>query len=267
MLITKTNVTIVSKTGNEIPAIFVSGKTENTTVIMAHGLQGSKNEYLETQARIAEKLEKLGIGSLRIDFCGHGDSKRDLKNFTLASQVEDMIAGIEWLKKEKRVKSLVALGISFGAPPAIIVSELFKDIIGKCVLIAPVTDYQRTFVYPLTSWGKQKFGYERIKEGICNKGLKIDSDYVLSEDILLEMLMVDVQDFVKRTAFNISIFHGKCDDMVPIITSENMVDLRNNIKLVELDNTEHGLTEVGDEEFATIVTYNNLEKVVNEIIC
>ena len=75
---------------------------EKITVIMAHGLLGSKNEYLDTQARIAEKLEEHGIGSLRIDFCGHGDSERDLENFSLSSQIEDMSAAIEWLKREKK---------------------------------------------------------------------------------------------------------------------------------------------------------------------
>lgn len=266
MLITKKNVDIVSNTGDIIPAIYIPGNAEGITVVMAHGLQGSKNEYLNTQARIAERLEEQGIGTLRIDFSGHGDSERGLYQFALRSQVADMVASIEWLIKEKKVNSIVTLGISFGAAPAIISAEIFKNIVGKCVLIAPVTDYKKTFVYPLTSWGREKFGYEKIMDGIRNGGLEIEEKYVLCTDVLLEMLTVDIPNFVKQTSFNISIFHGKCDDMVSITTSENMLSLRKYIKLIELENTEHGLTEVGDEEFITQITCDNLDKVVNEII-
>ena len=45
-----------------------------------------------------------------------------------------------------------------------------------------------------------------------------------------------------------------------------MVSLRNGIRLTELDNTEHGLTEVEDENFISCVTCENLKRVVDEII-
>lgn len=266
MLVTKKNLDIFSGKGEKIPAIYIPSESGKITVVMAHGLQGSKNEYLDTQARIAEKLQEHGVGTLRIDFCGHGDSERDLKDFTLYSQVEDMVTAIEWLKKENDINSIITLGISFGAPPAIICAELFRDMVKKCVLVAPVTDYNFTFVHPITNWGKEKFGYERLVEGIQVGKLEIDENYFLHKGVLLEMLTANIPSIVKETKFNISIFHGKCDDMVPIETSRNMVSLRNGIQLTELDNTEHGLTEVEDENFISCVTCENLKRVVDEII-
>lgn len=266
MLITQKNLDILGERGEKIPAIYISGKPENVTVIMAHGLQGSKNEYLDTQARIAEKLEDHGIGTLRIDFCGHGDSERSLKDFSLQSQISDMVAAIEWLKNEKNVDSIITLGISFGAPPAIVCAEIFKKIVKKCILIAPVTDYDLTFIHPITSWGKEKFGYEKIIKGIQAERLKIDTDYFLYRNVLVEMLITDIPQFVKNTSFNLSIFHGKCDNMVPIVSSRNLTLLRKDIELMELDNTEHGLTEVGDENFINDVTSENLNRVINEIL-
>ena len=67
---------ITGRKGVQIPAAFEEGIDTNPVVIMAHGLQGSKDEYLNTQLRIADELKKLGIGSLRIDFRGHGESEQ-----------------------------------------------------------------------------------------------------------------------------------------------------------------------------------------------
>lgn len=113
---------------------------------MAHGLQGSKDEYLDTQKRIAEKLETFGFGSLRIDFRGHGNSKAPLNEFSLASQVEELSAAVKWLSEKRKNVRIIPMGISFGAPPTLILSELYHNIIEKCVLIAPVTDYKTTFI-------------------------------------------------------------------------------------------------------------------------
>ena len=131
--------------GTEIPAIYIPGDEKRAAVIMAHGIMGSKNEYLDTQARIAEKLEYMGIASLRIDFRGHGDSDRTMKEFSLDTQIQDLCDSIRWMQN-KKYSSFILLGISFGAPPAMIVSALYKQIVKKCVLIAPVTDYKKTFI-------------------------------------------------------------------------------------------------------------------------
>lgn len=266
MLVTQKNAEIIGKTGNRIPAIYEQGEENAPIVLMAHGLQGSKNEYLDTQARISEcLLEKYKIGSLRIDFYGHGDSENSLEMFSLTSQVLDMISGIEWLIREKKAKSIITLGISFGAPSAIIVTEMFKQIISKCVLIAPVVDFKKTFVFPMTNWGKTNFGYNRILEGIRDSGLALDKNYILAKDVLLDMLLMDIPAFVQRTSFDITIFHGNCDDMVPIDASKNLVSIRDNIKFIELDRTEHGLTQEGDEYFSTQISRDNLDQVVEEI--
>lgn len=266
MLITQKNTEIIGKSGYKIPAIYEQGKKDAPIVLMAHGLQGSKNEYLDTQARISERLlEKYEISSLRIDFCGHGESENSLEMFSLTSQVLDMISAIEWLIREKKAKSIITLGISFGAPPAIIATEMFKHIVSKCVLIAPVVDLKKTFVFPMTNWGKKNFGYDRILEGIRDGGLELDKNYILAKEVLLDILLIDIPAFVKQTSFDITIFHGNCDGMVPIDASKNLVSIRGDIKFIELDQTEHGLTEEGDEYFSTQISRDNLEKVIEEI--
>ena len=78
--------------------------------------------------------------------------------------------------------------------------------------------------------------------------------------------MVDIPTFVKNTDYEISIFHGMCDELVPIYTYESLSAIRKKIKLFCLEKTEHGLTETGDEDFSSPVSISNLAKVVAEII-
>lgn len=262
----KNSFCIINEKGLEIPAEYICGKDEKPVVIMAHGLQGSKNEYLDTQKRIAESLETFGFGSLRIDFRGHGDSNTSLGEFSLTSQVDDLSSAVKWLSEKRENLKIIPMGISFGSPPTLILSELYRTITEKCILIAPVSDYKTTFLYPTTQWGKDIFGYERIVQGIRNDALYIDKSYILRRTVLTDMLLVDIPNFVKNTNYDVCIFHGRCDGLVPISTSEKLSVLRKNIKLISLEKTEHGLTEVGDETFSSPVSISNLTKVVTEII-
>lgn len=262
MIRTKKNTTI--DISNNIPAIYISGANYKTVILMAHGIMGSKNEYLDTQARIAEALEDRGIASLRIDFCGHGDSDRSLNDFCLYSQIKDLQDSIQWLKKQQ-YESVVILGISFGAPPALIVSALYPDFVSKCVLVSPVLNYKDTFVFPSCEWGKENFGLFRILQGIQNNGISLSQDYTLSPKVLTDMLLVDVPSFVQKANLEISVFHGDSDNMVPLSSAIELQELCNGVKLIKMLRTEHGITEVDDSDFSSLVTKHNLDSVVNEL--
>lgn len=246
---------------NKTPAIYIAGDEEKPAVLIAHGIMGCKNEYLKTSARISEMLESQGFASLRIDFCGHGDSKVNLSSFSLSSQIQDLCAAIEWLNG-KGYSRVSLVGISFGAPPVLIVSQLFSKSIDKCVLIAPVIDYKRTFLYPETPWGKEYFGVDKVIKGIEDGGIQLDAGYVLSPRVLTDILLVDIPSIVSNPRNQITIFHGNCDNMVPLAASMDISVKNEAIKVCVMDKTEHGLTEEGDEKFATEISVANLQRVV-----
>ena len=63
--------------------------------------------------RIAEGLTALGIAVLRFDFTGLGASEGEFKNTHFSSNVADLVAAANHLKKEKRAPSLL-IGHSLG---------------------------------------------------------------------------------------------------------------------------------------------------------
>lgn len=247
-----------------IPSVFIEGDKQKNIIVMTHGILGSRNEYLDTFARIAEKLEKDGIASIRFDFVGHGVSAGELDDFSLQSQISDLQTIIDWVF-EKGYQRITLLGLSFGAPPAIVCAALNDSIVQKCVLLAPVLDYRATFLYPSTSWGIANFGIQKIVEGINKGKLVLEEDYYLSSKVLMDLLLVDIPSYSRMFETSCIIFHGKSDDMVPLSASRAFASSLKNVKLIEMERTEHGLTEVDDVAFTSDITLYNLNCLVEEL--
>lgn len=257
---------ITSGNGTEIPAEYIRGEESRPVVLMFHGLQMPGEEFCNVQERIADSLNAFGVGSLCMDFRGYGDSKRNLSGHSLASQVEDLMNGVKLVSSERRNAEIIPVGIGFGAPAALVLSEVFCERVKKCVLIAPITDFKSTFLYPKTQWGKEFFGYERVVRGIRGDMLNAGGKCMLKGTVLADILLMDIPDFVKKTEFEICAFHGKCDELVPISSTERLAKLRDHIKCIPLDNTGHGLMEIGDTSFRSPVSTRNLISVVEEIV-
>ena len=273
MLRREKNLEIAGEDGIAIPAVFTEGKNRKA-VLIAHGICGDKNEWYDTSARIAEKLEEAGIACLRIDFRGHGDSAVPLSSFTPSSQLSDMESAYRWLM-EKGFAEVLPLGISFGGPAAIRLTEAHPDRIPACVLIAPVTDYRRNIWKPETDWGKETFAEEPDGTGgIC---YRLSDTYVMGNALISEMKEIDVPAVIGRIAERnraaagegqkLLIFHGKKDPKIAFDGSEELLQkYPETVVLTPLPDTVHGLTAEGDETFTAPRTIKNLEAVIRRIL-
>ena len=108
-------------------------------ILMLHGITTHKNEYANFYGRLAAKLAQRGIESLRIDFRGHGDSRARTRDFTIASQVVDTVAAVDWLSEHAQHKRVTAiLGSSFGALPALVAGTLRNNNLQRLLLVVIV---------------------------------------------------------------------------------------------------------------------------------
>lgn len=102
-------------------------------VLMLHGFGSTRDEVGGMYARLAEALAQQGIGSLRIDFQGFGQSAGDTGATTITGQVADAaaaydyLAGLEWVDPAR----LGVIGFSLGGGDAIALAgqnpEWFKS--------------------------------------------------------------------------------------------------------------------------------------------
>ena len=258
MIRTEQNATIAAG-ACEIPAIYTEGAGRRAA-LMAHGLQGDKNEYKDTLAHLADRLEAAGAASLRIDFRGHGDSARPLSEFTLATQIQDLAAAVRWLA-ERGHSELTLFGYSFGAPPTLALACLYPEHARRCVLLSPVTDYRSSFVEPNTPWNREHFGRERLLAGIREGGIPLEEGYTLSPAALTEMLLCDIPALARAAACPIAIFHGDCDRYVAHADSEALCRQGGHIRLHTMPQTGHGPTDFATDSMDSAIARKNLADI------
>ncbi|MDO6487056.1 alpha/beta fold hydrolase [Colwellia sp. 6_MG-2023] len=85
-------------------------------VIMLHGTASNKNEVGNLFKRLAEKLAKQNVASIRFDLAGSGASSVDYKVYNLENAVNDVVNVHQFIQQQKRLehKSIHLLGFSQG---------------------------------------------------------------------------------------------------------------------------------------------------------
>lgn len=105
-------------------------------VVLCHGFTGNMGGPLFDS--IADKLLKAGIGVLRFDFNGHGQSEGDFINMTVPNEIEDVMSIIAATRNLPQTTSISLLGHSQGGVVAAMTAgKLGKDVIKSVVLMAP----------------------------------------------------------------------------------------------------------------------------------
>lgn len=113
-------------------------------VVIMHGFSSSKDAKL--LQLIAYELEQAGIGSIRFDFNGHGDSDGRFQDMTVLNEIVDAKAVYSYLKEEAEnrayISSISLVGHSQGGVVAsMLAGELAEsegsEAIKSVVLLAP----------------------------------------------------------------------------------------------------------------------------------
>jgi len=252
------------KTGSsyKVPGIFAYEDTAKVTdvVLLIHGISTDKNEYLNFYETLARLYAQNKVATLRIDFRGHGDSKLSADHFTIASQLIDVISAINWLRTEG-FSQINLLGTSFGAPPCIFMKSIYKDIIGKVYLIAPVLNYSRVFIAPESPWGLELFDNMFSRTIVQNQRIHITERFYVTRELVAEMLMIDVEAEVRKSNNHFVVIHGNKDSIVSFQISRDIASRNSNVQLFEFNNMDHGFTDCEDDEGLSVETANNIKEI------
>lgn len=110
-------------------------RAELPVVIICHGLTGNQNQrFIST---IANDLLKEGIGVIRFDFNGHGQSDGDFQEMDVYNEMEDLRNVIAWVEKQPFTKNISLVGHSLGGiVVGMVAPEIGKDKIKALVLLA-----------------------------------------------------------------------------------------------------------------------------------
>src|SRR5436190_13109900 len=85
---------------------------------------------------ISEALNEAGIAVLRFDFTGLGGSEGEFANTTFSSNVADLVAAADWLKRE-RMAPAILVGHSLGGAAVLAAAASVPDAVAIATINAP----------------------------------------------------------------------------------------------------------------------------------
>ncbi len=198
-------------------------------VIMLHGFTANRNGPRFAFVRLARELEKCGIGSVRFDFLGSGESDLDFVDMTFSKELEQAICILETMSKHAEVSQIYLLGHSMGGALAGQLAAKFPDVIQKCVLWAPA------FCMPQLI-GAMSTQISPLENGCYDcKGLD------LSQAFVDEMLQLDLYSGLNQYRHPLMLIHGTEDPTVPYVSSKQYLKAygREDIDFKPLEKGSH----------------------------
>lgn len=205
-------------------------KKKCAIAILLHGIGDHKSTpFMNTLS--AGFLQK-GIGTLRIDFNGHGESDGNFTDMTISSEVKDAVAAISYVKQLPETDRILLVGHSQGGVASILTAGLVgNESIDHLVLLAPAI---------ILKDGARKgnilggtFNPEQLPETLPIVWGVLGRNYITDAQHL-----PIYEEFVKYKG-KTTIIHGTADDVVPTTYSEKLKQLNSKAELFLLDGFGH----------------------------
>ncbi|MBQ8656053.1 MAG: alpha/beta fold hydrolase [Prevotella sp.] len=109
--------------------------TQFPIVVLCHGFGGTKSGQMFDL--ICDSLAAHGIGSIRFDFNGHGQSEGKFEDMTVPNEMEDAKHVIAYVRDLRWVSKIALLGHSQGGVVSAMTAGELADDISAVVLMAP----------------------------------------------------------------------------------------------------------------------------------
>ncbi len=211
--------------------------------LFAHCFSCSKNTLAAT--RIARELAVLGIGTLRFDFTGLGESEGAFEARGFSGNVDDLIQAANWMEKNgRRVELLV--GHSLGGAAIIVAAGHLPQVQAVATLGAPAdADHVIT-----------QFAH-KVPEIEAQGRAEIDlagRAFTLEKSFLDDVKQARVREAVATLKRPLLVMHSPIDQVVGI---DNATDLflaaKHPKSFVSLDQADHLISDPDDARAAADV--------------
>lgn len=219
----------------------VPNKDRYPVCIIFHGFTGLHTGTKFSYTTISRILEERGIGTIRLDFLGTGDSDLAFKDMTFKDELECAILILKEVQNMSGITDIYLLGHSMGGAIASEVAKLYPNVIKKMCLWAPAFNLSEDIEY-LKGKVPQADYYD-------HSGFEISDEFV--EDIISRDFYKDLDIYKNK----LMIIHGTKDTTVPYKISNRYLKSFNNSIFYAIENATHN--------------YDNLEHInkVIELTC
>jgi uncharacterized OsmC-like protein/pimeloyl-ACP methyl ester carboxylesterase len=204
--------------------------------LFAHCFTCSKDSL--AAKRISEALTARGIAVLRFDFTGLGSSEGDFANTHFSSNVADVVAAADHLRKTRRAPALL-IGHSLGGAAALAAAAAVPETRAVVTIAAPSDPGHVTGLFRDRVDDIRERGHGEVAIG--GRGFRIRREFL--DDVAEQRLLDRVKDLRKA----LLVFHSPVDATVGIENASKIFAAAKHPKsFVSLADADHLLSRRGD---------------------
>lgn len=220
-----------------------TGAPPRAFALFAHCFTCSKESRAATF--VGEALADAGFGTLRFDFTGLGGSEGEFANTDFSSNVADLVAAADWLRRTHRPPALL-VGHSLGGAAVLAAAARIPEAVAVATINAPADT-----AYVARLFGARRAEIEAVGEAevtLAGRTFRIRREFLA--DIEGRKLATDIAALHRA----LLVFHAPRDATVGIDNAAAIFGAAKHPKsFVSLDDADHLLTRRGDAAYVGAV--------------
>lgn len=243
-------ITFKNKEGEDLAAYIdlpPNGKPK-ALAVFAHCFTCNKN--LKAVSNISRALTVEGIGVMRFDFTGLGESEGDFSDTNFSSNVDDLIAAAGYLEEHYKAPSLL-IGHSLGGAAVLIAARSIPSLKGVVTVAAPAD--------PAHIKNHFESKLEEIeKEGVAQVNLA-GRPFKIKKQFIEDLDANNVESHVRNLKKPLLVLHSPSDNIVGIDNAARIYQAALHPKsFLALPDADHLLMKNIDSQYVgkTIATWS-----------
>lgn len=239
------NITFKNTQGIELSGYLQkpAGQDPIAFAIFAHCFTCTKD--IKAAKYIADALVKKGIGVLRFDFTGLGNSKGHFTDSHFTSNVTDIVAAADYLKQHFRSPEIL-VGHSLGGTASLSAAKLIPSSKAIATIGSPADAHHILHILDDREEELQANGQVDVQIG--------EQSYTITQQFVEDIRQQHVKDDVRRLGKALLVMHSPLDDIVSINqASELFMRAKHPKSFVSLDNADHLLSDPADSRYTAHV--------------
>lgn len=218
-------------------------------VLFAHCFTCGKD--IAAASRIARALAKHGIGVLRFDFTGLGNSDGDFGNTSFSSNIEDLLSAGEFLADTYQAPRIL-IGHSLGGAAVLAAAHRMASIEAIATIGAPATAHHVQHLFDDKASEIRDAGEAEVN--LAGRRFNVKSQ------MLEDLERWNTPDHIGNLRKALIIFHSPVDQVVDISEAATIYQAAKHPKsFISLDKADHLLTSAVDAEYVadTLVAWSS----------
>ena len=223
-----------------------AGKERFPVLVLFHGFMGTRGKADEkdnTFTTLTDAIVAGGIGVVKFDFNGHGDSDGNFSDMTIYSEVLDAAKIIDYVRSLPFCTDIYLAGHSQGALVGGMMAGFYREFVSKLVLLSPAATIKDDALHA-TCFGAP-YDYEHVPErfptvDVHGKHYEVGGLYFRLARTL------PIYETTAMFRGKTLIIHGTADDVAGVVGSRRYAECMHNVTLRLVDGEGHGLCDKSD---------------------